>query len=407
MVRLLAAIFLFISVSGFGQYLDFQEPERLPSAINTEEEEIMPMLSPNGRTLYFNRVLYTENVGGKYSGSDIWISKFDGAYWKKSTNNTLPVNSKENDAVVGIGADGKVIYIMKASASKRLNGIYFSRQVGDTWTSPELIPISGLDNHGFSSFYVSPDFDVIFVSMEGKDSRGQEDLYVSLKDASGEWSKPRNLGPTINTSGFEMSPFLSADKRYLYFSSNGHQGLGDADIFCSERLYNSWETWSIPRNLGKTVNSPSFDAYFTIYGDSISYFSSNRQSKLSNIYVSRIAASTFALAPGQRLLEEEAVAELIGKGVVTSIEFEAGSSALKEPQEELLFYILNKAIKNDKINVLFVSGASELASKRMAALTEYFRTNGFDASRLSTSEMKRNPKNRDLTNTVQLRFYTQ
>src|SRR6185503_14219383 len=96
----------------------------------------------------------------------------------------------------------------------------------------------------FLGMYISPDCDVILLSMKKDDSKGQEDLYVSLKDAAGQWSIPRNLGPVINTRGFEMSPFLSPDKKRLYFASNGHRGLGDADIFYSNRLDDSWERWS-------------------------------------------------------------------------------------------------------------------------------------------------------------------
>ena len=121
------------------------------------------------------------------------------------------------------------------------------------------------------------------MSMKDADSKGQEDLYVSLKNGNGEWSKPVNLGSAINTAGFEISPFLTTDKKRLYFASNGHPGLGDADIFYSDRLGNSWETWSVPVNLGDKINSKKFDAYFSIR-DSVAYFCSNRDGQFSDLY---------------------------------------------------------------------------------------------------------------------------
>jgi hypothetical protein len=394
-----------VSSVSWGQYLDFAEPERLPSAVNTDDEEIMPFLSPDGRTLFFSRVLHAGNIGGKFSGSDIWTSFNDQGIWRKVTNTQYQLNNKDNNAVIGISKDGRTIYHMRSSSGKRLNGIYASKQqLKGSWASPELIPISGLDNHGFSSFYVSPDFDVMFVSMQGKDTRGLEDIYVIVKNSAGEWSKPKNLGPTINTSGFEMSPFLSEDKRYLYFSSNGHQGFGDADIYVSERLYNSWETWSIPRNLGKTINSTAFDAYFTVYGDTISYFASNRSSKLSNIYKANIASSTFSLTTGQRYLEDAEIQELIGKGVSTDIIFEPGVSKLSSPQEELLFFISKRALKNEKVSVLFISDKNELGTRRLSSLVNNFIANGFDASRLYASELKRTSKEKDFENVVRIQF---
>lgn len=131
---------------------------------------------------------------------------------------------------------------------------------------------------------MNPAFDVILISMKGADSFGEEDLYVSLKDASEKWTKPKNLGPTINTKGFEISPFLSSDKKRLFFSSNGHGGYGDADIFVCDRLFDSWETWSVPKNLGDRVNSKFFNAYFVTISDSIGYFSSDIVENKSDIY---------------------------------------------------------------------------------------------------------------------------
>lgn len=262
----------------------FGEPEKLPAAINSDAEEGMPVLAPDGRTLYFTRMMSEDNVGGKYAGQDIWVSEFDGHGWTKADNEKLPFNNrKERNAVVGVSADGNTLYLLKARANKGLRGIYFSKRLADGWTEPELIPIEGLAPEGFIGLYVSPDFDVILISMEGADSRGEEDLYVSLKDGSGKWSKPKNLGTAINTSGFEISPFLTADKKRLFFSSNGHRGLGDADIFYSDRLYDSWETWSTPRNVGDVINSKGFDAFFAIQ-DTLVYFASNRNNAAGDLF---------------------------------------------------------------------------------------------------------------------------
>ena len=124
--------------------------------------------------------------------------------------------------------------------------------------------------------YVTPDQMVMIVSMNGPDSRGREDLYISLKNERGEWTKPVNMGSTINSDGFEMSPFLSTTNDDYISRAMVTLGLGNGDIFYSDRLYDSWEIWSAPKNLGEKVNSKFFDAYFSIYGDSLAYFSSNR-----------------------------------------------------------------------------------------------------------------------------------
>src|SRR5690606_6896780 len=164
-----------------GQVLTFSEPEKLPSTINTSAEEGMPLLSPDGKTLYFTRSLYEGNVGGKYAGQDVWVSKWDGQKWGKAVNTIDGFsNNKNNNSIVGISSDGKTIYFLDASAHQRIKGIYFSKNINGKWTPAELIPIEGLSNDGFLGFYVSPDFQVILISMKGEDSRGEEDLYVSL-----------------------------------------------------------------------------------------------------------------------------------------------------------------------------------------------------------------------------------
>ncbi|MEO7988381.1 MAG: hypothetical protein ABI663_02510 [Chryseolinea sp.] len=284
--RLIIIVCFVLPLNAKAQVLDFGIPEKLSLSVNSEAEESMPLLSPDGKILFFTRALYTENVGGKYTGHDIWISEQIGKDWKKADNRKAGLNNKNNNVVIGVSGSGDVLYLMDASSSKKVGGVYFSKRTSGAWSEREFIPIAGIESNGFLNFYMSPDFDVLFISMKGKDTKGEEDLYVSIKEASGEWSKPKNLGPTINTTGFEISPFLSDDKKRLYFSSNGHQGMGDADIFVSDRLYGSWEAWSVPQNLGKVINSEKFDAYFSTYGDSVCFFSSNRAGTSSDIYAS-------------------------------------------------------------------------------------------------------------------------
>ncbi len=284
--RLIVIVCFVLPLKAIAQALDFGIPEKLSLSVNSEAEEGMPLLSPDGKLLFFSRALHTENVGGKYTGHDIWISEQIGRDWKKADNRKAGLNNKDNTVVIGVNGSGDVLYLMDASSSKKVGGIYFSKKAAGTWSEREFIPITGIESTGFLNFYMSPDFDVLFISMRGKDTKGEEDLYVSIKESTGGWSKPKNLGPTINTKGFEISPFLSDDKKHLYFSSNGHQGMGDADIFVSERLYGSWEAWSVPQNLGKTINSEKFDAYFSTYGDSVCFFTSNRAGTSADIYAS-------------------------------------------------------------------------------------------------------------------------
>jgi outer membrane protein OmpA-like peptidoglycan-associated protein len=126
---------------------------------------------------------------------------------------------------------------------------------------------------------VSADGSVFVYAAEAYDSRGAEDLYVSLKNTAGQWSEPRNLGSAINSTFQELSPWLSSDKRYLYFSSNGRKGYGSFDIYFSERLDDTWTNWSAPSNMGSKINTEGRELFYHTFPDlHLALFSSTQNS---------------------------------------------------------------------------------------------------------------------------------
>lgn len=258
--------------------------EKLSEQINTEAEEILPLLSPSGDSLFFARVFHESNKGGKYSGSDIWLSLYDNETqgWAKPTNDLLNWNDKRNNFIIGVNPNEKIIYQNNPKDPDK--GIRFVKNIKNNWTKPENLSLPGIPKSGYQGMYISPDYSVILISMKSPGNYGKEDLYVSTKNNKGNWTEPLNLGTTINTSESEISPFLSEDKKTLFFASKGHGGYGDMDIFMAERLYNSWTVWSKPQNLGEPINSKAFDGYYSEYGDSIAFFSSNRDGELSDVY---------------------------------------------------------------------------------------------------------------------------
>ena len=165
-------------------------------------------------------------------------------------------------------------------------GLAVSKKKNNSWSTPEAINIDGLDIDGeFYGFHVNEKEDVILISYMGENSLGQEDLYVCTKTGD-KWSKPLHMGNTINSPGFEISPFLSKSQDTLFFSSDGFGGEGDADIFYSVKQ-GSWTSWSKPINLGNRINSPKFDAQFS-YSGRFGYWASNRDRELSDIYMIEI-----------------------------------------------------------------------------------------------------------------------
>lgn len=412
MKRLILYCLIFLaSLEAGAQVVQFSQPIKLGTEINSDDEELAPMLSPDGQTLYFSRAFHSKNTGGKYAGTDIWISRKDAnGNWAPAVKAGDLWNNKRSNAVIGISHDGATVYLLNAYNNK--SGISFSRLVNGKWTAPEFIPVPGINRDDFVSVYVHPSFDVMLISMKGRGSYGEEDLYVSLRDSLGNWNQPRNLGPSINTSGFESSPFLSADKRRLYFSSNGHPGFGDADIFYSDRLYDSWETWTAPRNLGEKINTKGFDGYFNINNDSLVLFASNAEGSSGEIFTAQLfKEEKKEIASDFLFLSEREVMDIFKQRVELNLSFESGSSVLSIPTRNQLGKLATmlKDVPNVKVHLVakrFVdSGDLELIKVRLFNILEYLRQLGTEGTRVTFgSEIETNPESRSM-DTVYVRFY--
>jgi len=397
MVRLILIALLFLPGIVLSQELSFGEVRRLSSRINSEAEEIMPLLSPDGRTLYFVRSGSVENVGGRFSGADIWKSDYDVTLldWGKPTNIRDLFNDKGNNAVVGISGRGDVIYMLNTRGDKKTKGIYFSKKVGTQWTKPELISIPGLETEGFLGAYVSPDFEVIILSVNRIGGKGEEDLYVSLKDKNGMWTEPKNLGLSINTPGFEISPFLSSDKSKLFFSSNGHGGYGEADILVSERLYDSWDIWSVPRNLGASINTAGFDSYFSIYADTVAYYARNFGGKGTDLFSLKVSYVSNVLPIGSSFLTEKELNEIYPKRISTRLDFNKGISTLSNDQNEIVWFVANRVLSKSNIQILIWVREEEDSKntiERTAEIIRALKLVGFDESRISVSTQRTKPE---------------
>lgn len=377
--------------------LVFEKPERLSDNINSSGEEIIPLLSITGDTLFFARAVYDKNTGGKYAGMDIWYSTRDPATgdWEPASND-LPAgwNDKWNNAIIGTSNDGKVIYFNSSSNPEK--GILFSKWYHNKWTKPELIPIYGLVTESFHGFYMSADYSKLIISMNGNDSYGEEDLYISIKDTNGVWQKPVNLGSTINSSGYEISPYLAEDN-YLFFSSDGLGGYGNADIFFSQRLYGSWDVWTKPVNLGKEINSPRFDAYFALYGDTLCFFTSNKQGGLADIYTAKATfnknnATPSTLITKKQILSDKEIMQVFGFDFKRILLFDKDSDQLDNIARETLWFINDKLSEKKDIYVGVIGYADvdgeenhnfNLSSRRANNVRNYLISLGFDNWRIS------------------------
>jgi len=282
----LLVLFLVTCNLSFSQFTDIEPPHRIGGEVNTIYEENFPIFSRETSTLYFSRSFDSSSIGG-YNDQDIWQSERleDKDYSKGGELHAL--NNKFNNCIVGFNADESKVYLLGAYHGKKdlKKGIAYADRKGNGWSSPHDLKIPDLDIEGsFYGFHINRESNTIIISYDGPESKGKEDLYFS-QFINDKWTAPVSLGTNVNSSGYEISPFLSDNDDTLYFASNGFGGYGDADIFYSLRTGDTWDSWSEPVNLGGVINSPKFDAYFTIF-DHFFYWSSNRDAEMSDIYYS-------------------------------------------------------------------------------------------------------------------------
>lgn len=259
----------------------------LGNEINGSYSELSPIISPDGQLLFFTMGTgHPDNIGSERL-QDCYVSrKGSNGQWSGPVNLGSPINSVGNDAISGVSADGNVLFV-KNFAFNRTNGLCFARRRRTGWFLDSIF-IEGYSNSNvLSSQTISPNFQYIIFSAEMSDGYGGLDLYMSYRvdEKTNRYSAPHNLGPVVNTASDDYAPFLASDGQSLYFSSKGHQTIGDADMFISKRLDDSWVNWTSPKNLGKELNTPGMDAYYSIpaSGD-IAFFSSANGAKRLDLY---------------------------------------------------------------------------------------------------------------------------
>ncbi|MBP9927466.1 MAG: OmpA family protein [Cyclobacteriaceae bacterium] len=267
--------------------------ERLDTNVNSDYSEYNPMLSPDGKTLYFSRKNHPENIGGTSDKEDIWYSELnpDGK-WSLAKNMGSQFNNSQPNFVNTVAAtpDGKAVVLLLGNKyldkGKMVAGVSISTNRGGSWSDPKPIEIENDYNYNEkANYFLANTRKSLLMSVEREDTQGGRDLYVSFEKNDSTWTEPLNLGKVINTVSEETAPFLASDDKTLYFSSNGFSGYGGSDVYMSKRLDDSWTNWSPPENLGPDINTKLDDLFFNIPSTSeFAYYSRGITADNSDIF---------------------------------------------------------------------------------------------------------------------------
>ncbi len=269
--------------------------DNLGSPPNTEGSEYSPVLTSDEETIIFT-YRGKESIGGLVDGAnkpdpngsyneDIFISKKIDGVWQKAAS-IGDINGIDNDAVIALSNDGQKLFVFKESKEDK-GDIYVSNLNAGKFGKPEKLKGDINSKSWEGSISLSGDHKQVFFSSERPGGFGGKDIYTAYLLGDGSWGKVKNLGPKINTKEDEDAPFIHPDGRSLIFSSEGHNSMGDYDIFISDREDND-STWKEPVNVGYPVNTTDDDLFYVLSADGKrGYYSSAKKggSGEQDIYV--------------------------------------------------------------------------------------------------------------------------
>jgi flagellar motor protein MotB len=265
------------------------DPVDLGPAINSGDDEYWPTITADEQVLIFTRQVKLNPEGRRRPGNlreDFYISYSNDGRWTDAVNIGPPLNSELNEGAPSLTADGRLIFFTACNRSDGLGScdIYSAERNGNRWGDPVNLGAPVNTGAWEAQPSVSPDGRTLYFSSNRRGGKGRMDLWYTRKDKDGNWGVPVNLGEVINTEGNEMSPFMHVDNRTLYFSSDGHPGMGGYDLFVTRR--DEQGNWSDPENLGYPLNT-HYDEIGLIVnarGDK-GYFASDRMSgEVRDIY---------------------------------------------------------------------------------------------------------------------------
>ncbi len=256
----------FISQSQESSEKEEYELVGLGKKVNTRFHESAPIISSDGKTLYFFVANHPQNYLGKSGSQDIWYSERDSTgEWGEAIHMSSPLNKHRFNQVFNVLNDGNTLLIRGGNA-KDSEGFSVTHRTKNGWSKPEELKVKDyakMKKGIYSGGCMSLDGKVLILYFSEKEKGRYSDLYVSFLQPDGDYSRPKLIAQ-LNTHMDEFGPFLAPDGKTLYFASNRSGGLGGMDIWVTKRLDNTFQKWSAPQNMGEPVNTTGFDSYYSV-----------------------------------------------------------------------------------------------------------------------------------------------
>lgn len=257
------------------------KPVALPAPLNLLPLQYFPVLSADQE-----QIVFTGRHGITMDkDEDIYISYFRNGSW------TMPEAIKElctsfNEGTCTISADGKIMIFTICDNQIRPTlgscDLFITKRLGDHWSEPQNLGPAVNSSHWDTQPALSPDGRTLYFVSDRPGGIGGHDIWVTYLQEDGQWSQAVNLGPSINTRNDELSPFMHANNRTLFFASDRHPTHGGYDLFKSERTSTGWD---VPVNLGYPLNDHRNQMGIFITPDGKRGYFSNEEA-MTNVRVS-------------------------------------------------------------------------------------------------------------------------
>ncbi len=253
-------------------------PAKVGGKVNSAEDDYFPSLSVDGSVLVITRQVNKTGEPAQASGhEELLYSVFRDSTYTPPEAFPYPINSAGNQGTQSLSQDGRIMFFTACNRPDTKGGcdLYYCMKSGDAWSNPKNIGNPVNTRYWESTPFLAQDGKSLFFASNRPGGLGGMDLWISEQDTKRGWSAPRNLGPSVNTSGDEMSPFLLVDGKTLFFASNGGVGMGGFDLYKCDL-----SSLSVPENLGYGINTFNDEDAITINaGSNQGLFTSNRDTR--------------------------------------------------------------------------------------------------------------------------------
>ena len=268
--------------------------EHLDGDINSCYPDFSPVVSADGNTLYFSSRRHIASSGSYNKDTDeynedVYTSYYKNGKWIPAFAMTA-VNDIHDEAPVSLSWDGKDLFIYRTDRGYDYD--LFEYKMKDTaHTAPVKMKKTINTGDLETGCSLTPDGNRFYFCSDRKGGFGGMDIYYTEKQADGSWGHAVNMGPIVNTKYDEEAPFIFADGRTLFFSSEGHNSMGESDLFVTKFIDSAWVK---PRNLGYPVNTAEDELSITLTADGkIGYYSSLRMDSYGEEDIYKLSFDVF------------------------------------------------------------------------------------------------------------------